>query len=467
MRKRYDYIPQLIGILLSLTYFSPPLYAQCNDSCVKVVAEGLGTSFDAALVQSAQNALMQVVGTFVDAEKSVKKRTEIRGVVKEQTKQVDKRFSTYTKGSIRSLEVLESSDDGGLFRVSSLVGVEVSEFKAAIRSQALSEEIAVPQSLYAQAANKNRQIESLAEILFDGQLMKVFSLDYVDVQVTEVGLVEDPRKIAMYETKLKPKKGDTLIRVHVTASLNDSFMQSLKDSLSQISASTYEGSRLSTVPERASEPSKRNNLFWVLLRDGEDRHKGKAGAAKSFEQHFGRWNPFVLEMNSASRGYAGYTFGSGVKNLDQAVLYTLPSPLAAKLCEEGRARLPTATPNRATGGTNVHGITPFVDLKLTDANGDTVLEDVIRDTSFEGLGRHIVVKSDTALVVSKNAFRANNSDGYAKPSLAFLEYSVRGGGSQIYSCYVGIDPVKEFVIVAALSENELASTSNVAVSLFR
>jgi hypothetical protein len=450
-----------------LLHVAPLSRAECNDGCTKVVADGIGASFDAALTRSAENALMQVVGTFVDAEKSVKKRTEIRGVVKEQTKQVDKRFSAYTQGSIRSLEVLESSDDGGLFRVSSLVGVEVSEFKAAIRSQALSEEMAVPKGLFAQAANKNRQTESLAEILFDGQLMKVFSLDYVDVQVTGIGLVEDPQKIGLYERKLNPKKGDTLIRVHVTASLNDSFMQSLKDSLSQISASTYEGSRLSTVPERAREPSKRKNLFWVLLRDGEDRHRGKAGAAKSFKGHFGEYNPFALQISYAGGGYDGYTFGSGVKNLDQAVLYTFPSPLAAKLCEEGRARLPTATPDRRTGGTNVHGITPFVDLKLTDANGSSVIEDVIRDNYFPSLGKHIMVKSDTALVVSKNAFRANSSDGYAKPSLAFLEYRVNKAGSGIYDCYVGIDPVKEFVIVAALSENELASASNVAVSLFR
>ncbi|MEL0049134.1 MAG: hypothetical protein VW867_10865, partial [Gammaproteobacteria bacterium] len=159
-----------------LLHVAPLSRAECNDGCTKVVADGIGASFDAALTRSAENALMQVVGTFVDAEKSVKKRTEIRGVVKEQTKQVDKRFSAYTQGSIRSLEVLESSDDGGLFRVSSLVGVEVSEFKAAIRSQALSEEMAVPKGLFAQAANKNRQTESLAEILFDGHLMKVFSL---------------------------------------------------------------------------------------------------------------------------------------------------------------------------------------------------------------------------------------------------------------------------------------------------
>jgi hypothetical protein len=37
----------------------------------------------------------------------------------------------------------------------------------------------------------------------------------------------------------------------------------------------------------------------------------------------------------------------------------------------------------------------------------------------------------------------------------------------MYDCYTVVDPVKEFVIVAALSEDELARAANVSVSLFR
>lgn len=461
-------VARVFSLFFACIFFTPSLAAQCNDNCVKVVADGVGSTFDSALTRSAENALMQVVGTFVDAEKSVQKRTQIRGVVKDQSKQIDKRFSSYTQGSIRSLEVLESTDHGGLFRVSSLVGVEMSEFKAAIRSKALSEELAVPTGLFAQVSNKNSQVKNLAEILFDGLLKKVFELGYVDIAVNEIALVEDPQRIGLYQGKLRPEKGDTLIKVSVTASLNDSFRQTLRSTLGQISASSFKGARLSTVPERAREQSERKNLFWVLIRDGEDRHRGKANAAKSFKQLFGEYNPFANQISyNARSGYAGYSFGGGVRNPEEAVLYTFPEPLAANLCEEGVARLPTATPGRRTGGKNVHGITPFVELRLTDANGSSVVETTLRDADFQNQASHHRVQSDVAMVVSKNSFKAKAGDGYAEQSLTFLEYSVNQGGNGIYDCYVGIDPVKEFVIVAALSEEELARTANVSVALFR
>ena len=450
--------------MLLLIVFSSKSHAQCGGSCTKVVAEGLGTTFDGALERSAENALMQVVGTFVDSEKFLEKRIEIRGIVKEQTKQVDRRLSTYTQGSIRSLEVLESSDEGGLFRVSSIVGVEMSEFKAAIRSKALSEELAVPTGLFAQASNKNNQVRNLSEILFDGQLKKVFELDYVDIAVNEIAIIEDARRIGIFEGELKPDKEDTLIKISVTASLTDSFLQSFRSVLDEISVSSFAGSRLSTVPERASNYSDRKNLFWVLIRDGEDRHRGKANAAKNFKQLFGEYNPFARQM--AYLGRSGrYSFGGGVRNPEEAVLYTFPEPLAANLCKEGIARLPGPR-NNGMGGRSVHYLTPFVELRLTDANGDTVIQTTLRDSDFTRRTNHSLVRSDNAIVWSKNAFKAYDGDGFAEEALTFLEYMVNSTGG-IYDCYTVVDPVKEFVIVAALSEDELARAANVSVSLFR
>src|ERR1035441_2803008 len=114
-----------------------------------VVAEGVGSSPQNATQDAAQNALTNVVGSFIDANKQLEKRTEIRDGIRSQTKQIRSDVKEYSQGSIQSFEIVETKNDGSLFRVTAKVGVRVAEFRAYVKKLAEGE-VAVGGGLFAE-----------------------------------------------------------------------------------------------------------------------------------------------------------------------------------------------------------------------------------------------------------------------------------------------------------------------------
>ncbi len=102
-----------------------------NDQELKeIVADGVGVNLDAAIKNAAENALMQVVGTFVDAKNQLEKHTEIVDGVRSQTKSISSSIKEYSQGSIREIQVLSASNENGLTRVSASITVKVDEIHA-------------------------------------------------------------------------------------------------------------------------------------------------------------------------------------------------------------------------------------------------------------------------------------------------------------------------------------------------
>jgi hypothetical protein len=94
-----------------------------------VTASGFGTSTDAAAQNAAENALTQVVGSFIDAETQIKKQKEIRDGVISRTKVIKKDIRDYSQGSIQYFEVLNVQENGSIYNVTARVDVRVEDLR--------------------------------------------------------------------------------------------------------------------------------------------------------------------------------------------------------------------------------------------------------------------------------------------------------------------------------------------------
>ena len=114
-----------IILFMFLTMFSlNEAYAEVTK---KVVSQGVGASLNSALQNAAEQALMQVVGTYIDTETLISKRTEIKDGLKSESKNINSELLEFSNGTIKNLEVLEVSNENGIHRVQAVVDVRVED----------------------------------------------------------------------------------------------------------------------------------------------------------------------------------------------------------------------------------------------------------------------------------------------------------------------------------------------------
>jgi len=141
-------------------------FAQQDPSLQTVLAEGVGTTMDTALQNAAQNALTNVVGSFIDANKILEKRVQIKEGIREQTTFIRNDIKEYSQGWIKNIQVLESSSESGLFRVTAKITIKNEAFKLFAKKLAQSE-APVDQGLFAASAVEIKQGENLKKLLDD------------------------------------------------------------------------------------------------------------------------------------------------------------------------------------------------------------------------------------------------------------------------------------------------------------
>jgi len=89
------------------------------------IAEGLGKDIESAVQRAAEAALTQVVGSFIDSDKLIEKRKQIKDGIKTQTKTITSKLSEYSQGIIQRLEILEIVKKNSLVRVTAKVTVRI------------------------------------------------------------------------------------------------------------------------------------------------------------------------------------------------------------------------------------------------------------------------------------------------------------------------------------------------------
>ena len=86
--------------------------------------------------------------------------------IRDETRNITSKMREYSQGSIQNFEVLETTQDGGIVRVSAKVGVRIEDFRAYIK-RAVEGDVAISKGLFAQAATEQQQKSDAGEILVD------------------------------------------------------------------------------------------------------------------------------------------------------------------------------------------------------------------------------------------------------------------------------------------------------------
>ena len=154
-----------------------------------VTSNGFGTTLESAAQNAAENALTQVVGSFIDAETQIKKQKEIRDGVISETKIIKKDIRDYSQGSIKYFEILNIQQNGSIFNVTSRVDVRIDDFKAYIKKLAF-DNLIIDQDLFTsikvEESNKKQRAELLASVLYP-----VIKGEVIDIERGKQQLLED------------------------------------------------------------------------------------------------------------------------------------------------------------------------------------------------------------------------------------------------------------------------------------
>jgi hypothetical protein len=205
-----------------------------------VISDGLGTDVPSAAQNAAQNALTQVVGSFMDATKVLEKRVEIQEGVRTQSSKIDTNIKEYSQGSIQGFEVLGVSEQSGLTKVTAKVSVRLEDFKNYIKKLAEGEVAVAGESLFAKAATETKQTKNKASLLFENVIAPI-----VNGEVTIFELSQ-PRPLNLAKgypnvnaqaglSKMVAQYGkENIFAIEITASLNPEFLANMKSSLESI-----------------------------------------------------------------------------------------------------------------------------------------------------------------------------------------------------------------------------------------
>ena len=205
--------------LLCCVLFFVALPAHAEETAT-VITEGLGKDIERAVQMAAEAALTQVVGSFIDSDKLIEKRKEIKGLIKTQTKSISSKLSEYSQGSIERLDVIEVEEEDGLTRVTAKVTVRIEDFKHYIKETVLAQKM-IKKGLLGKLKAKEKQAGGVADLLID----KVFNplLDFQVVIPKIVGEIEAMENIESLKL-FNPGDGEYVLKFDVEVALNPDYL---------------------------------------------------------------------------------------------------------------------------------------------------------------------------------------------------------------------------------------------------
>lgn len=270
------------------------LLAETKDSNGKiiktVVASGFGASFEAATQNAAENALIQVVGSFIDAETLIKKKTEIRDGVISTTKVIKKDIKDYSQGSIKYFEILNIQENKSIFNITARVDIRIEDFRSYIEELA-SDTKEIDSGLFASIRTDEENIENKIDLL-----EKVLN-PLIKGQVTKINIGEAQRLIDLsafnckyiYEYKriycpiggrnetrtggwnMSPKGS---IVIPITFDLDEDYKKNSINILENISNQKFSGSiRYRTYPGKFENFDEKNDYAITLVNSKNNTFK--------------------------------------------------------------------------------------------------------------------------------------------------------------------------------------------------
>ena len=206
-----------------------------------VVSEGFGRDVADASQHAARSALTNVVGSFIDANTMIQKRTEIENAVRSQTTKIDRNIREYSQGVIQSFEVISISESSGLTKVTAKISVRIEDFRVYLKEVA-SGSTSVGSGLFAQMQTEAKQSNNAAKILHDNFLQPLTKGEGLQVQVgPPVPFSKTPfaKDRNIIQSPFAEKLGlSSILGFEVSISLNSDFWINSERSLRSISSSS-------------------------------------------------------------------------------------------------------------------------------------------------------------------------------------------------------------------------------------
>ena len=206
--------------LFCCVLFFVALPAHAEETATVIVRGAIGEDIESAVQMAAEAALTQVVGSFIDSDKLIEKRKEIKDGIKTQTKSISSKLSEYSQGSIERLDVIEVEEEDGLTRVTAKVTVRIEDFKHYITETVLAEK-KIKKGLLGKLKAKEKQAGGVADLLID----KVFNplLDFQVVIPKIVGEIEAMENIESLKL-FNPGDGEYVLKFDVEVALNPDYL---------------------------------------------------------------------------------------------------------------------------------------------------------------------------------------------------------------------------------------------------
>jgi len=305
-----------------------------------VVVSGFGVSPDLAAQNAAQNALTQVVGTFIDSETLVKKRKEISDGVTNVTKEITSRVNEFSQGSIKSIEILDIGSQGPFVKVNAKVVVRVTDFKAYIKTYAEGE-VSLNQGLFAQVATVQKNEQSRESIIFNKILLPLLSGEASEFVVGKPVLLANSEYsdlFSEYPNSQLANKSSVVIPVEIK--LKDGFLSdaistldSIADKKRNLTLREINDYLLYGVPNRMKTKTLiiRNSSGSIISYEFSEACEGKIDTPRTKRLDLGEKSTFQLHNSPfCSTNYsrdAVYQYEKSFSRLQMTVLDTDGAPI--------------------------------------------------------------------------------------------------------------------------------------------
>ena len=138
-----------------------------------VTSTGVGVNVSEAAQNAAQNALSQVVGTFIQSSSSLDKKVKIENGIKNETKNIRVDIKEYSQGYVQSFSIIKIDKFSDIFQVTAKSTIRIDDFKAYILRLAEGQR-EINGGLFAQISNSKSQQENL-QGLFSEKILTVLN----------------------------------------------------------------------------------------------------------------------------------------------------------------------------------------------------------------------------------------------------------------------------------------------------
>ena len=154
-----------------------------------VTANGFGTSLESAAQNAAENALTNVVGSFLDVETLLKEKTTISdGILRESTI-IKENINDYSQGTIKYFEILDVQKNGAIFNVTARVDVRIDDFRNYIKQLALKTKEISTTNLFAEMGAKTENLDNKYELL-KKIILPVKDGEVIDISIGDLQTAE-------------------------------------------------------------------------------------------------------------------------------------------------------------------------------------------------------------------------------------------------------------------------------------